>query len=283
MIITSNARLVIATKTKINPLTGALDLTSVVLPICFQDTIVVEQFGSAFMDIVHYASPSLHISEKPIVDTALKILRAEYRYSKTYGVKIYKNIPTGHGLGSGASNAMAVIKAVARYEKLKIDDERLFAIAKNIGADAPFFAKNKPAIYEHNNQVIRPLNVKLNPHILLLIHPQTIEKRDVIEAFIDQGLPTQKTIESIANAAEGASLTDLGKEVFNELEEIVIKKIPELRDVLTDLKRNKVEVSGIAGAGSTIFALSHDRNLLKYIADKYRKRNYQIVFTKICK
>lgn len=283
MIVTSNARLVISTKIKINPLTGALDLTSVILPICFQDTIVVEQFGTAFMDIVHYASPSIHISEKPIVDIALKTMRDHYRYSKTYGVKIYKNIPTGHGLGSGASNAMAVIKAVARFEKIKIDDENLFMIAKKIGGDAPFFAKNVPSLYDHNNQIIQPIKLKLNPYVLLLIHPQIIEKKEIIEAFTDQGEIAQKAIESVVNVAEGTSLEDLGKEVFNDLAAIVIKKIPELQEVLTDLKRMKVEVSGIAGAGSTIFALSHDRNLLKYIADKYRKQRYQVVFTKICK
>lgn len=282
MIVTSNARLTISIKAKRNSLTGAIDLTSVVLPICYKDTISVDMFDRNFMDIVHYANQSVHISEKPIVDEALLIMREKYKYEETFGVKIYKNIPTGHGLGSGASSAMATIKAVARLNKLKLSEKDFLEMAKIIGQDVPFFAVNKPAIFENATQTVTPIKFIPKTHVLLIIHPKIVEKKAMIERFNDEGESLQKELNAVVEAAESGSLRNVGNALVNDFKEIMLKEIPEIRSVLNDLKTLNVEAYGIAGASSTTFALSTNRNLLKYIGDKYRKLNYHIVLTQVC-
>lgn len=283
MIVTSNARLTISVKVKRNVVTGSVDLTSVVLPICYHDTIAIDMFDYRFMDIVHYANQSVHISEKPIVDVALAKMREKYGYNETFSVKIYKNIPTGHGLGSGASSAMTVIKAIARIKKLKLTDQDFLEVAKTIGQDVPFFAINKPALFENATQNITPFKFNAKTHVLLIIHPTIIEKKAMIERFIDIGESSQNDIMAVIKAAEMGSLRDVGNALVNDFSDIMLKEIPELRNVLNDLKTLNVEAYGISGASSTIFALSSNRNLLKYIGDKYRKLKYEVVLTQICK
>ena len=51
MIVTANARLSISVETTLNPLTNALEIKSLVLPIEFSDTITIDVFNTAFMDI----------------------------------------------------------------------------------------------------------------------------------------------------------------------------------------------------------------------------------------
>ncbi len=283
MIVTSNARLTISVKAKRNHKTGAIDLTSVVLPICYRDTIAIDVFDSHFMDIVHYANQSLHISEKPIVDVALRKMREKYGYEETFSVKIYKNIPTGHGLGSGASSAMTVIKAVSRLKRLKLSNEEFLEIAKAIDQDVPFFAVNKPALFENTTQNITPFNFNVKTHVLLIIHPTIIEKKQMIERFFDVGESSQKDINKVVTAAETGSLRDVGNALVNDFSDIMLKEIPELQSVINELKALNVEAYGINGASSTVFALSSNRNLLKYIGDKYRKLKYEVVLTQICK
>lgn len=283
MIVTANARLVISVKAHKNMQTGQINLTSVVLPICFQDTLTIDTLRPNFMDIVHYANLSLHISEKQIVDNALAKMREKYKYEHNYGVKIYKNIPTGHGLGSGASNAMAVIKAIIKSEKLHITSEELYSLAKEVGQDVPFFAINKPSFYDHAQQKVIPINFNFNPHVLLIIHPNTLEKKNIVETFADIGEMSNKDIESVINAAESGSYKELGAQLFNDFSEIIIKDNPEIKNILLDLKKEGIEVIGIGGTSTTIFSLSDNRNLLKYIADKYRKRGYETIITRICK
>ena len=282
MIVTSNARLTISIKAKRNSLTGAIDLTSVVLPICYKDTIAVDMFDHNFMDIVHYANQSVHISEKPIVDEALLKMREKYKYPQTFGVKIYKNIPTGHGLGSGAGSAMAVIKAVARLNKLRLSESELFEMAKAIGQDVPFFAINKPAVFENAPQNVTPISFIPKTHVLLIIHPQIVEKKAMIERFSDEGESVQKELKAGIEAAESGSLRNVGAALVKDFQELMLKAIPEIRTILNDLKTLNVEAYGVAGASSTTFALSTNRNLLKYISEKYRKLNYQVVLTQVC-
>lgn len=281
MIVTANARLAISVKATKNSVTGAVEVKSIVLPIDFNDILNVDVFGHQFMDIVHYGTKSTHIKEKPIVDLALKRMREKYNYPLTFGVKIQKNIPTGHGLGSGASNAMATIKAVNRLAKLNLKEDELLEMAKFIGQDMPFFAVNKPSFYEPDAQRITPLKLKIKPYVLLLINKKIIERDEMFAYFLDYGEEKATAIEPVVNAIQEKSLREIGSVLFNDFSDIILKKTPELQYVLHDLRNLGVEAYGLAGTGTTVFALSDNKNLLKYISDKYKKSNYEVVITKI--
>ncbi len=281
MIVTANARLSISVETTLNPLTNALEIKSLVLPIEFSDTITIDVFNTAFMDIVHYTNKALHVKEKRIIDEALLKMREQFGYKQNFSVKIHKNIPTGHGLGSGASDATAVVKAVAHLAKLKPTPEQYYNLAVKIGKDVPYFLVNKPAVYNLNKQEATPIKFKHNPQVLLIIHPDIYEKENVVKDFLDYGESLQKPLEKVVELAESGSLRELGSVLFNDFSETIIKHTPALRTVLNDLKQLNVEAYGIAGTGTTIFALSDNRHLLRFISDKYRKQNYQTVMTKV--
>ncbi|OQC10983.1 MAG: 4-diphosphocytidyl-2-C-methyl-D-erythritol kinase [Tenericutes bacterium ADurb.Bin087] len=283
MIVTANARLSISVKTTLNPLTNALEIKSVVLPIEFSDTITIDGFNTAFMDIVHYTNKALHVKEKRIIDEALIKMRDKFDYKQNFSVKIHKNIPTGHGLGSGASDATSVIKAVAHLAKLKLTPEQYYDLAVNVGKDVPYFLVNKPAVYDLNKQEVIPFKFKHNPYVLLIIHSDIYEKENVVKDFMDYGESLPKQLANVVEVAEKGSLRELGSVLFNDFSETIIKYTPALRAVLNDLKQLNIEAYGIAGTGNTIFALSDNRNLLRFINDKYRKLNYQTVMTRVIK
>jgi len=117
--------------------------------------------------------------------------------------------------------------------------------------------------------------------VLLIIHPDIYEKENVVKDFLDYGESLQKPLEKVVELAESGSLRELGSVLFNDFSETIIKHTPALRTVLNDLKQLNVEAYGIAGTGTTIFALSDNRHLLRFISDKYRKQNYQTVMTKV--
>ncbi|HMN51660.1 MAG: 4-(cytidine 5'-diphospho)-2-C-methyl-D-erythritol kinase [Xanthobacteraceae bacterium] len=49
--------------------------------------------------------------------------------------RLVKNLPSGAGLGGGSSDAAAALRLLARANKIKADDPRLLAAAKETGAD----------------------------------------------------------------------------------------------------------------------------------------------------
>ena len=53
-------------------------------------------------------------------------------------IRLVKNISKGSGLGSGSSNAAAVMKGLRKIFNLEVTDKVLEKIGKEIGADVPF-------------------------------------------------------------------------------------------------------------------------------------------------
>ena len=84
--------------------------------------------------------------DNTIYASALKI--KEYLSDEKYGVKIniQKNIPNGSGMGGGSSNAASTIIALNKLWNLNLSKEKLGTIAKEIGADVPFFMFGKNAL-----------------------------------------------------------------------------------------------------------------------------------------
>jgi|GEM_PF-746022 len=280
MIVKANARLVISVKAIKDAATNTLNIHTIVLPIAFEDVISVDILHRNFMDIVHYKKKSIHISEKPVIDEALRKMRERFNYADNYGVGIYKNIPTGHGLGSGASNAMAVMKAVNKLAKIKIPNEEYIAIAQELKQDVAYFAYNKPAIFDTLTQTVTPLKFKHRPHILLIIHPQTMEKKNVLQAYGESGATSTSDLSALKETIETKSLRDIGAALFNDVAPIILQKAPDFADVLAYLKTTNVEAYGLAGTGATIFVMSTNKNLLKYISEQY-KHQYETVMTKV--
>lgn len=279
MIVKANARLLISLEVKRN--NSELNMRGLVLPIAFEDVINIDKLGENFLDIVHYVRPSKHISEKPVIDAALRIMRTKYNYPHHFGVGIIKNIPTGHGLGSGASNAMAVLKAAAKLSKLKVSNDDFMKLALELKQDVPFFAINKPAVFTTTTQSVTPIKFKHNPHVLLIIHPETMEKKNVMARYAEKDLTSANNLDDVVKVAQSGSLSDLGKTLFNDVSDVILEKVPALHDVLRYLSSQDVEAYGIAGTGATIFVLSYNKNLLKLISEKYKKQHYQTVMTTV--
>lgn len=279
MLVKANARLAISVSAEV--IDGAVALSSIVLPIAFEDLINVDKLRPDFMDIVHYTTRSTHISEKPVIDEALLKMRERFKYKTNFGVGIIKNIPTGHGLGSGASNAVAVMKAVAKLEKINAKPEDYLSIAHELKQDVAYFVYNTAALFETNPQRVSPLKFKTKAYVLLIIHPETMEKKHVVADYLTENLTSTLTLDPVISALENGTLSDLGKVIYNDLTPIIIKKVPALAEVLAFLKTQNLEAFGLAGTGATIFALSTNRNLLKYISDKYRKAKFQTIITNV--
>ena len=67
---------------------------------------------------------------------------------KGIDIMLTKNISRGSGLGSGSSNAAAVLKSINKIYDLNVSDEDLIEIGSKIGADVPFFIRGGTQIGE---------------------------------------------------------------------------------------------------------------------------------------
>lgn len=281
MIVNANARISIALKTVIDSDTNELKLETLILPIAFRDLIEIEVMENSPSNIVHYANRSSHISEKKIMDIALLKMQEHYGYKQKFHVVIHKNVPTGYGLGSGASDAAAIMNAIVKMLKLKTTKEELLTVAKAVGRDVPYFFTNKIAIYDINTHNTKVVTKKFKAFVLLLLAPKPVDRARIVNEYSPNEEMTHHDFDHLVAAFQKPNIKAVGQALFNELENEVLKVQPELAKVLDDLRKEKIEAFGISGASSTIFALSETKHLLERFALKYSKIGYRSIVTNI--
>ncbi len=279
MVVRANARLSVAVNVITKQDSSAVNTLELVLPLAYRDNIEIDFLASGFPhDIVHYATNSLHIGEKAIIDEALQAMANHFNYKERFHVKIHKNIPTGYGLGSGASNAWQVMRAVAKLLKLNTTPEQLLKIAQSIKHDIAYFYTNKPALFNTYAQEATPLTFKFEPHILLIMPKRIINKDELVQMF-KLSPKHHRNLNNLHTAAI-SSLNELSTLLTNDFHEAAMQ-MPEINAIYESLQQYENVTYGVAGRGTIIYVLSESRTPIRKIRDFYRKQNYNTIITTI--
>jgi 4-diphosphocytidyl-2-C-methyl-D-erythritol kinase len=197
-------------------------------------------------------------------------MRERYPQISNVTITFKKNIPFGAGLGGGSSDAAAVMKAVVKLLNLKTTDEELFKIALQIGADVPYFLKNKPARVNGIGEFITPIKIKKKYDVLLVKPKQGCATKEVFKASDDTSwgrADIEKTIEYI----EKDNLNELKNVINNDLEEAATNIVPEIKLLKDRLYNDGFEIVGMTGSGSTVFAFVTKPKLAKRKLAKYQE------------
>ena len=96
---------------------------------------------------------------------------------KGIDIVLTKNISRGSGLGSGSSNAAAVLKSINKVYDLNVSDEDLIEIGSKIGADVPFFIKGGTQIGEGIGEKLIGLKSVIKGWYLIIIPDLTIDTK----------------------------------------------------------------------------------------------------------
>ena len=190
--------------------------------------------------------------DNTIFTSASKI--KEYLSDKEYGVKIsiQKNIPTGSGMGGGSSNAASTIIALNKLWDLNLS--KLSKIAKEIGADVPFFMFGKNALGSGiGDELQETSSIKKN---ILIIDPLIHN--------------SSKNMFSLLKEWKEIKNKSLYKQ--NHFFDVFVESNKEVKDFVK--KFNKDYVINLTGSGSCMFICYKDdeeiTQIIKKIPSKWR-------------
>ena len=177
-------------------------------------------------------------------------------------VTLKKRIPIGAGLGGGSSNAATVLKGLNKLWNLRYTKEDLKIIAKEIGADVPFFIEEANCFGTGigENLIVIKGSEFLPKYYVILTPNVKVSTALIFEKF---QLTKQHLIRPKISEREKVEILSLQKPFFtfgcNDLESTVVSLFPEIGRYLQSMK-NIAEKSGIpagscrmSGSGSTIF------------------------------
>lgn len=178
----------------------------------------------------------------------------EFRIKDKYkiDIKIRKNIPIGAGLGGGSSNAVSVLKILAKHFEVIVrrNVTMLQKIGLVLGSDVLFFLTGKPAYATLRGEELTPLPKFKIKHKILIVNPGV----HISTKWAYRELRIKNSKLRILNKIERFDIKN-GRLMINDFERIVFKKYPVIEKIKYQMYRFGAVYSLMSGSGSTVYGL----------------------------
>lgn len=260
---------------------GLHELDSVMLPISLHDSLVISKLALGTDNFVTVDDFSVRTFSYNLATLSIEKMKSIYHFDEKFSVLIHKVIPIQAGLGGGSSNAAFTMKAVNSMLNLGASDEELINIGKTLGCDIPFFIKCKPVRVQGVGEILTPITIKNNYHVLIVKPELGCSTREVYSLADSMDLKVGN-IENVIKALEEGDDELLANNVSNALQEPAIKIVPAIQSIIDELHENGLKIVQVTGSGSAVFALSTNNALLKKVFKKLEDK-YEVEIAKVIK
>lgn len=165
-------------------------------------------------------------------------------------IVLQKKIPFGAGLGGGSSDAANTLKALNTIFSLNLSDSQLEQYAVRLGADCPFFIKNKPVYATGIGNEFHPINLNLNCYRIEVVKPNI----NVSTAMAYRGIRPRPSDFNLHNI-ENLPLEMWKKYIHNDFEISVFSQFPEIKALKDEMYAKGAIYASMSGSGSAVYGI----------------------------
>lgn len=186
--------------------------------------------------------------------------RPRPRGSGGYSFHLTKRIPVGAGLGGGSSDAAAAIKALWRLRTRapwkNFPADALTPLARDVGADVPFFLQGGAAHGRGVGERLRPLSPPAAAWFVLVFPRVFVSTKEVFQSLRFPLTKKRSCHRMITSLALGRPPREWAPLLFNRLEEVVLKKVPAVARAKHALLDAGCLGALMSGSGSSVFGVA---------------------------
>lgn len=193
-------------------------------------------------------------------------------------VTLEKRIPVAAGLAGGSSDAAAVLVLLNRVYGLSVESDRLLVLAREIGADVPFFLTPGPLVAEGAGELLASPGEIPGYHAVIVkpdIGLSTAEVYDLYDEVAGSHAAAfsqrrQEHLERLAGLEpRNGSLASL---LRNDLELPAAELCPEIPGIKAELLALGADGALMSGSGPSVFGLFAGENDAAAALEKLRKK-----------
>jgi len=243
---------------------GYHELRSIFYPLAHPHDTMQIRPGPAGCGFALRCSDSAISNETNILHRSYTAFAEKSGFSPDLEVSLEKRIPMGAGLGGGSSDAACFLLYLNRLAGQQgLNQEQLRLIARQLGADVPFFLLNRPAWAEGVGEHLRQIDLDLAKFHILLACPRVHVCTTWAYAAWDQAASAQTAPPVLTESLSQDKFISFAAIILhNSFEQVVFPVHPELRRLKERLLR--IGASGVvmSGSGASVVSLFRDTNAL---------------------
>jgi 4-diphosphocytidyl-2-C-methyl-D-erythritol kinase len=234
---------------------GYHDVETLVLPISLADDVTVEAADELTLSLEGPAAERVPVDDMNLALRAARALAAEAGGARPpgAGISILKRIPVAAGLGGGSADAAATLLALDELWSTGLDRQDLARIGLRVGSDVPALIAGEPAFARGRGDVVDPVLVQSTTWVVTTFE-FGVSSTDAY-AWWDERPITGPDPGALIAAAETGNDELLGSALFNDLQEPVVARHPEIAETIDALVAAGAYGAVMSGSGPTVAAL----------------------------
>jgi 4-diphosphocytidyl-2-C-methyl-D-erythritol kinase len=234
---------------------GYHDVETLVLPISLADDVTVEAADELTLSLEGPAAERVPVDDMNLALRAARALAAEAGGARPpgAGISILKRIPVAAGLGGGSADAAATLLALDELWSTGLDRQDLARIGLRVGSDVPALIAGEPAFARGRGDVVDPVLVQSTTWVVTTFE-FGVSSTDAY-AWWDERPITGPDPGALIAAAEAGNDELLGSALFNDLQEPVVARHPEIAETIDALVAAGAYGVVMSGSGPTVAAL----------------------------
>ncbi len=168
---------------------------------------------------------------------------------------LHKILPSGAGLGGGSSDGAHTLLLINSLFALNASEEQLIQMAAELGADCPFFIKNKPQYVTGIGEIMEDIAVDLKGKYMAIVFPEIL----VSTAIAFQGISPRPAKYNTKDILANTSIEQWKEYICNDFEAPVFKTHPIIKEVKSTLYKKGALFASMSGTGSAVYGIFSEK------------------------
>lgn len=185
---------------------------------------------------------------------AAKLLKETFGIRKGVAISIAKAIPVAAGLAGGSSDAAATLRGLNKLWRLGLTLDELAELGAKIGSDVSFCVYGGTAIATGRGEKIEHIPSP-PPCWVILAKPAIGVSTAEVYRSLNVNTIEHPDVDGMVQAIKHQDYEGICSLVGNVLEDVTLKKYPEVAHIKEQMKRFGADAVLMSGSGPTVFGL----------------------------